>query len=151
MQLASSQHAEVNELAIDDQSTSESLELSVDGERISYCIAQIVHNAGKFAPGSTVTVRAARDDEGLRLFFSDDGPGIPPEDVPGVLRPFHQIDREATGQIPGSGLGLWWCLEILRAHGGNLKIESPDPDTGVGVRVELAFPPERVQEACRAS
>ena len=41
---------------------------------------------------------------------------------------------------------LWWSLEILRAHGGNLRVESPDPDFGVGTRVEFAFPEERVRE-----
>ena len=105
-----------------------------------------MHNVGKFAPQSTLTIRAIRDDEGLRLHFIDDGPGIPRAELPRVLGLFHQVDLDRTGQVPGCGIGLWWSLEILRTHGGNLRVDSPDPDTGVGTRVELVFPEDRVRD-----
>ncbi len=141
-----SQHAEVGELTIDDQTSPEDFQLSVNRERISFSISQVVHNAAKFAPQSTLTIRAIRDDEGLRLHFIDDGPGIPRAELPRVLGLFHQVDLDRTGQVPGCGIGLWWSLEILRTHGGNLRIDSPDPDTGVGTRVEFVFPEDRVRD-----
>ncbi len=134
------------DLKIDNQIGDVGVELAVDDERVAYCIAQIVQNAGKFAGRpATLTIRCRKDWQGLRLRFIDDGPGIPRDELPKVLDLFHQVDAESTGQVPGCGLGLWWSLEIMRAHGGDVHIESPDPESGLGTRVEFAFPAERVR------
>ncbi len=91
-----------------------------------------MENACKWCVGR-VRVRAVPlSDERLRLTIEDDGPGLPPERRPDVLRRGARLDESA----PGSGLGLSIIDELARAYGGELRLETA-PLGGLAVVLDL--------------
>ena len=72
--------------------------------------------------------------------MTDEGCGIPPDDLPHVQEAFYRVDKSrarAAGQGGGNGLGLTLCAEIAAAHGSELHIEST-PGQGTTVWLTLA-------------
>ena len=97
-------------------------ELAVDPELISLALRQLIDNALKYSPpGSPVELTAARSNGTLEIRIADQGPGIPDKERERVFEKFYR--RQAVkGRVPGTGLGLHIAREILRAHGGDVKI-----------------------------
>ena len=93
-----------------------------DEVQIQRALKNIVHNAIKFTPnGGRIHISAQRGDAEAVLAVSDDGPGIPVEDVSRVFERFFQVDR---ARREGTGLGLAIVRHIVRAHGGRTWAES---------------------------
>ncbi|GAB4433209.1 MAG: ATP-binding protein [Anaerolineae bacterium] len=93
-----------------------------DEVQIQRALKNLVHNAIKFAArGGRIQISARRDDAEAVLAVSDDGPGIPAEDLPRVFERFFQVDR---ARREGTGLGLAIVRHIVRAHGGRTWVES---------------------------
>jgi len=78
----------------------------------------------------------------VTLCVRDTGPGIPPDEANDVFERFHRaaavasVERDARGRRGGSGLGLAICQAIVRAHGGEIRIER-EPRAGACVVVTL--------------
>ncbi|NUS98447.1 MAG: histidine kinase, partial [Gemmatimonadaceae bacterium] len=85
--------------------------------------------------GGSVTVRAAREPGAVRLSVIDDGPGIPPDDLPHVFDRFWRARRHS--RTHGSGLGLAIAKGIVDAHRGRIWIES---SVGAGTSVHFTLP-----------
>jgi two-component system sensor histidine kinase MtrB len=66
---------------------------------------------------------------------SDDGPGVPPDQLPHIFERFYR--GGARSRRPGSGLGLAIAAEIVSAHGGTAYAEPAGPR---GLRITLALP-----------
>lgn len=111
----------------------------LDPALLDRVLENVVDNAMKYsAPDGTVRLRAAREGTEIVLAVEDDGPGIPPEDLPRVFDPFFRAAR--TDSIAaGSGLGLSICRGLVGAMGGRIAAESP-VSAGRGTRVTLRFP-----------
>ena len=98
--------------------------VSLDPERISIALANLVSNAVRHTPsGGVVTLGASRDDRALRIQVRDDGEGMAPKDLSSIF------DREpsssgASEGKPRHGLGLTIAREIVLQHGGELGAES---------------------------
>ncbi|HSF66046.1 MAG TPA: ATP-binding protein [Nitrospiraceae bacterium] len=120
-----------------------------DRRRLSRVLVNLVHNALKFSPQGgriTVTVQAEHrecsdgDPPGAPSFrtiirVADEGPGIPPEDLPHVFEMFCR--RKDPGDIRiGRGLGLHFCRLVVVAHGGRIRAENR-PTGGAVFSVEL--------------
>ena len=75
----------------------------------------LLNAAGAAGPGGRVEVRVEEDAEGAVLAVSDSGPGIPPEVLPRLFRPFF------TTRKGGTGLGLAICARIVDLHGGRIS------------------------------
>ncbi|WP_225010196.1 sensor histidine kinase [Novosphingobium percolationis] len=102
-----------------------------DIDLLTRAVANLVDNALKHsAMGARIVVRVAP------AFFSveDDGPGIAPDHVPTVLRPFGRLDAART--TPGNGLGLAIVEAVARLHGARMEISHLAP----GLAVRLTFP-----------
>jgi signal transduction histidine kinase len=97
-----------------------------DQSKLRQVIQNLLSNAVKYSPrGGMVTVEAREHDaDHLRVSVSDEGIGIPPEQVGRLFQKFSRIDSVEAREIKGSGLGLWICREIVRAHGGEIWVES---------------------------
>ena len=108
----------------------------LDGERILQVLSNLLGNALDFAGGGgSVTVRAAREPGAVRLSVIDDGPGIPPDDLPHVFDRFWRARRHS--RTHGSGLGLAIAKGIVDAHRGRIWIES---SVGAGTSVHFTLP-----------
>ena len=99
-------------------------------------IKQVFFNLTKNAmdamrPGGALRIKSHADDDSVFLLFADTGSGIKPEDVVKLFQPYH------TTKSGGHGLGLMIVQRIMRAHGGQIGLESKE---GVGTIVTLQFP-----------
>lgn len=99
----------------------------IDPILIGQVVMNLLDNAAKHAPlNSTVTVRAMRRDEDVRISVIDTGPGIPIDDRQAVFDMFYRValrDSDARG----TGLGLAICKGLIEAHGGEIEVR-PGPN-----------------------
>ncbi len=106
-----------------DRAGVEDAPLLADRERLLQVLENLICNAIKFAEqGGTVRGSAARQDGFTRFEVRDEGPGIPPEQLP------HLFDRywraPSAHRTVGSGLGLFIAKGLVEAHGGQIWAES---------------------------
>ena len=94
-----------------------------DYDRVVEILLNLVGNALRFTPsGGVVTVRAAGDQQGVRLEVSDTGIGIPAELLPTIFERF----RQAHSGKGGTGLGLAIVKSLVEAHGGQVTAQSQE-------------------------
>lgn len=99
-------------------------ESTVDPELISLALRQVIDNALKYSPpGSPVEIGTSQSDGNLEIRIADQGPGIPEKERERVFERFYRR-QSVKDRVPGTGLGLHIAREILRAHGGDVKISS---------------------------
>jgi len=111
-----------------------------DRDRIKQVFINLLDNAVKYCPeGSEVQVRLQTDGEGIVVEVADDGPGIPPEDLPHIFDKMYRVEKEGTRAVKGSGLGLSIVKRIVELHGGQIAVESVEGEgTTFRVRLPLA-------------
>ena len=115
--------------------------LYVRPRRIGEALERVINNAIKFTgSGGSVVVDADVSPGLVRIHVTDDGPGIPAEQIESVFLVGHQVDDQKTGQVPGAGLGLAIVRKILQEHGGDVRVTSPSRDDGRGTRVSMLLP-----------
>jgi signal transduction histidine kinase/DNA-binding response OmpR family regulator len=109
-----------------------------DQDRMSEVVENLVSNAVKYSPaGGPVRVELKRDGEFATLTVVDVGMGIDAKDLDRLFRPFSRVRTRRTAEIEGSGLGLYICDRIVKAHGGRLWVESRP---GQGSAFSFALP-----------
>jgi len=100
------------------------------------CLGNLVSNAARFA--SAITITGHRDHRWLTVTVDDDGPGIPPDMLEEVFKPFLRLDDARNQDRGGSGLGLAIARDIARSHGGDITLgESPMGGLRATVRVPV--------------
>ncbi|MBA3885420.1 MAG: ATP-binding protein, partial [Acidobacteria bacterium] len=98
----------------------------------------LLSNAVKFTPaGGRIHVSLRTTAEDAVIAIADDGPGIEPGSVPHMFERFRQGTASTKGAPGGLGLGLWLVREIVRAHGGEVTVESPGEQGGSTFSVRL--------------
>ena len=113
--------------------------VSADADRVAQVVANLIENAVKYAR-RTVTVAVTTDAGYGVVTVDDDGPGIPPEDLPFVFERLYVAGREPVRRESGSGLGLAIVRELLEAMGGRVAAE-PRPGGGTRLVVRLLLAP----------
>lgn len=99
--------------------------LLADGRRIRTILNNLIENAIKYSPkGGQITVSAVHERDSVQIRVRDQGLGIPEAGMNKLFTRFGRVVTEETGQIPGTGLGLYLSREIARIHGGDLVAES---------------------------
>src|SRR5690606_33741927 len=86
--------------------------------------------------GSHVTLLGRLEKDTVLIIVSDEGNGIPEEELPLVFDRLYRIDKSRSRQYGGSGLGLAIAKEIVESHGGRIAIQS-DYGKGTTVRIVL--------------
>jgi signal transduction histidine kinase len=105
-------------------------EVSLDEVHMSTAINNLLSNSVKY--GNTpcrITLSADMHDGCLQLAVSDNGPGIPKEDMKHVFEKFYRGRESKERVIRGLGLGLYYVKQIVEAHGGTITVRSV-PGTG---------------------
>ncbi len=106
-----------------------------DGKRLSQVFENLFGNAVKYAPNSAVTVVMYAAAGVIRVSVADKGEGIPREYLPYIFERFYRVPGERS--IPGTGLGLYICKQIIEAHGGKIWAEST---LGLGTTFFIELP-----------
>lgn len=84
-----------------------------------------------------MTIRSRSDDDSVRVFVSDTGIGISEEEIPHIFERFYRADRELPRNRGGSGLGLAIAHRIIKAHHGEISVESA---AGRGTEFTITVP-----------
>lgn len=101
-----------------------------DPDRIVQTLTNLLSNAIRFSPpGGAVRVGVAEQDQELLFSISDEGPGIPPDQLEAIFGRFAQVDASDTREKEGSGLGLAICRGLVEQHGGRIWAHS-EPGQG---------------------
>jgi two-component system osmolarity sensor histidine kinase EnvZ len=98
------------------------------------CLNNLVTNAMVHA--DHVEVHARRNGDAIEVTIDDDGPGIPSDQREEVFKPFYRLDSARNLDSGGTGLGLTIARDVMRGHGGDLRIEEA-PSGGVRARLRL--------------
>ncbi len=102
--------------------------VNCDAEAVHQVLINLLDNAIKYTPdGGHITVGAKphRDSaDRVEFFVRDTGIGIPPEDVPRLFERFYRVDKARSRELGGTGLGLAIVKHLVKAHGGDVQVES---------------------------
>ena len=101
---------------------------------IKRCINNLIDNAIKY--GKKVNVELNKKNNNLFIKVEDDGPGIPENEYQNVFKPFYKINKGRADSKSSVGLGLSIASDIIRSHGGNIKLEKSKMN-GLEVRIFL--------------
>jgi two-component system phosphate regulon sensor histidine kinase PhoR len=104
-------------------------------------LANLIDNAVKYTPaGGHLEVSAGAQQEGGALIqVRDDGPGIPPEDLPRIFERFYRVDRARSRELGGTGLGLSIVKHLAQTIGASVGVESA---VGAGTCFSVRLPPQ---------
>lgn len=116
-------------------------EITADRQRIEQVVINIMSNAIKYTPdGGRIDLRLiATPQSTLVLHVSDNGIGIPEDDIEHLFERFYRVEKSRTQDAGGTGLGLAIAKELAMAHGGNITVSSK---LGEGTTVRLELPVE---------
>jgi signal transduction histidine kinase len=120
------------------------LVLPVDPARLAQVFDNLLSNAAKYAPGAPITISLDKVDDMAQISIQDIGPGIASEHLPNLFKRFFRVPTNNT-TVRGTGLGLFICRQIVRAHGGKISVVS-EPGKGTTFNISLPFGRENVEE-----
>ncbi|MCC6799997.1 MAG: PAS domain S-box protein [Anaerolineae bacterium] len=101
-----------------------------DHARLRQVIDNLLSNAIKYSPkGGQITVRGTYDPQSVHIAISDQGMGLPPDQLKHIFERFHRVDNALTNNTQGTGLGLYLAHAVITAHNGRIWATN-NPDGG---------------------
>ncbi|UUV98202.1 cell wall metabolism sensor histidine kinase WalK [Vagococcus luciliae] len=121
--------------------TQRAIWVDIDTDRMIQVLDNILNNAMKYSPdGGTITCRLLETHKNVVLSISDEGLGIPKQNLGRVFDRFFRVDKARSRAMGGSGLGLAISKESILAHGGNIWAESEE-NKGSTFFISLPYEP----------
>lgn len=115
-----------------------------DTSLLEMAVFNLIENAAKYSEGPPkITLALEQKGEWIQLKVSDQGMGIPPEDLPHIFERFYRVNKARTRKIGGSGLGLSIVEMIISKHFGKISVESVE---GKGTTFTVLLPVKREME-----
>ena len=112
--------------------------IEIDTDKMTQVIDNILNNAIKYSPdGGKITVSMKTTDDQMILSISDQGLGIPKQDLPKIFDRFYRVDRARSRAQGGTGLGLAIAKEIIKQHNGFIWAKS---EYGKGSTFTIVLP-----------
>ena len=112
--------------------------IEIDTDKMTQVIDNILNNAIKYSPdGGKITVNMKTTDDQMILSISDQGLGIPKEDLPKIFDRFYRVDKARSRAQGGTGLGLAIAKEIIKQHKGFIWAKS---EYGKGSTFTIVLP-----------
>jgi len=145
------QVAEARNVALTAEGISDQSWVTADSDAVQQVLVNLLDNALKYtSPGGEVKVSARQVKGWMEFRVSDTGVGIAAEHLPRLFERFYRVDKARSRELGGTGLGLSIVKHIVRAHGGDVRVESepgrgssfffllPTASVAVPVAVEVA-------------
>jgi two-component system sensor histidine kinase VicK len=112
--------------------------ISMDSARINQVLNNIISNSLRYSQeGALIQIEIRERGSYYMVYISDDGIGIPKEDLRMIFERFYRVDKARSRELGGTGLGLSIAKEIMEAHGGRIHAAS---ELNVGTTMTLRFP-----------
>tara|TARA_B100001057_G_scaffold450421_1_gene492495 strand:- start:2846 stop:4165 length:1320 start_codon:yes stop_codon:yes gene_type:complete len=102
---------------------------------IKRCLNNLIENSIKY--GNKLNIELSKKKLNLIVKVEDDGPGIPENEYENVFKPFYKIDKSRADSKSSVGLGLSIASDIVRSHGGNIKLNKSSLN---GLEVKIFLP-----------
>lgn len=117
----------------------------VDKDHINQVLDNLLSNALKYSnPNGIIIVRSVRTNQNwMKIEVEDQGMGIPPRDLSRIFQRFYRVDKARSRSMGGTGLGLSIAREIVKQHGGTIKIDS---HLNKGTKVMFTLPVHKGDE-----
>ena len=128
------------------QATQPEILICGDAQRLGQVLNNLLDNALRHTPAAgavqvnVMSLQAHTQQAYAQLTVSDTGEGIAPEELPHVFDRFYRSDRSRTRQTGGSGLGLAIVRQLVRAHKGEIWVESPPVGSANGSAFHIHLP-----------
>ena len=120
--------------------------IEIDTDKMTQVIDNILNNAIKYSPdGGKITVTMKTTDDQMILSISDQGLGIPKQDLPRIFDRFYRVDRARSRAQGGTGLGLSIAKEIIKQHNGFIWAKS-EHGKGSTFTIVLPYDKDAVKE-----
>lgn len=130
--------ADLKKIVIYSQVPDNFIPIKADRDKLAQILLNILDNAVKFTPeGGQVIIGAETSDSNVVVSVTDNGSGVPIDEVPRLGERFYRVDKSRSRDLGGTGLGLSIVKHLMIAHGGKMEIES---QLGKGTKVSLYFP-----------
>lgn len=104
-------------------------------QSLKRCLQNLLDNAVRYGQWARITVDDKLDC--LRIVISDHGPGVPPDQIEHIMKPFYRLEDSRNPDSGGYGLGLSIADGIARAHGGHLTLLNRKDGTGLDAVLTL--------------
>lgn len=125
-------------LKVDLNFSSEKIECEIEKDRIEEVFYNLLSNAVKFSPqGSTLQVLIIDQNDNIQLSIRDRGIGIPSKEIPYIFEKMYRASNSRKISVKGTGLGLYITSQIVKAHGGKIKVKSKE---NVGTEFTVLLP-----------
>ena len=119
-----------------------------DAVALERVLANLLRNAAQHGMGRPIEVSLHCNDQEVAIEIGDRGPGIPPDQVEAVFRPFHRLEPERAQSSGGSGLGLAIANQLALKHKWSIQLL---PREGGGTVAKLSLPPGQRFGLCGSS
>jgi two-component system, OmpR family, sensor kinase len=104
-------------------------------------LANLLENAIKYSPdGGPIWIELGRLDDEIVLAVRDEGIGLPGDAADAIFRPFGRAINATQRNLPGMGLGLYICRNIVERHGGRIVARSSGEGHGTTIEITLPYP-----------
>jgi len=95
-----------------------------DPDQMEQVLTNLLGNALRYTENGEIKIKIDEDRENITLSVIDSGDGIPEEDLPFVFDRFYKADKARTRGKTGTGIGLAIVANVVRAHGGEVEVDS---------------------------
>jgi signal transduction histidine kinase len=140
--------ADARKIAIQLKTPEETLsEILTDRQSLIQVLLNLLSNAIKYShPHGQIVVSAHQAGESIFVEVTDQGMGIPEQDLPHIATRFYRAKNAAQMEIQGTGIGLYIVSEIMQSLGGSLKIYSIENE-GTTATIRLPIKPKDDHDA----
>jgi two-component system, OmpR family, sensor histidine kinase VicK len=112
--------------------------VDIDKDKLTQVLDNIISNALKYSPeGGLITFNITEKEEMIVVSVSDQGLGIPQDNLTKIFERFYRVDKARSRQMGGTGLGLAIAKEMISAHGGTIWADSKE---GKGTTISFSLP-----------
>jgi signal transduction histidine kinase len=113
----------LEKMQIDLELKEPAFQIVADPTRLAQVFDNLLTNASKYAPNAPINISLQKENDSALISVQDHGEGIAPEHLENIFKRFYRVPIPNTN-VRGTGLGLFICRQIVRAHGGEIWVES---------------------------